>query len=91
MGRFLGGVTELHVSTGCPACLRTGFAGRRAIFELLDFNDQLRDVILENPTIASMKRIIEQGVFTTLEQSGWRMAAEGLTTLGEIDRVAGSA
>ena len=91
MGRFLGGATELHVSTGCAACLRTGFAGRRAIFELLDFNDQLRDVILENPTIASMKRIIEQGVFTTLEQSGWRLAAEGLTTLGEIDRVAGSA
>ncbi len=91
MGRFLGSTNQLYVSTGCPACLRTGFAGRRAIFELLDFNDQLRDVILDNPTIASMKKIIEQGVFTTLEQSGWRMAAEGLTTLSEIDRVAGSA
>lgn len=91
MGRYLGGQAELYVSTGCPACLRTGFAGRRAIFELLDFNDQLRDVILENPTIAAMKRVIEQGVFATLEQSGWRLAAEGKTTLGEIDRVAGSA
>lgn len=90
MGRYLGGQAELYVSTGCPACLRTGFAGRRAIFELLDFNDQLRDVILNNPTIAAMKKVIEQGVFTTLEQSGWRLAAEGKTTLAEIDRVAGS-
>jgi len=91
MGRFLGGKTEVYNATGCTACLRTGFAGRRAIFELLDFNDQLRDVILEKPTISAMRKIIDQGVFTTLEQSGWRLVAEGATTLGEIDRVAGSA
>lgn len=91
MGRHLNGKTEIYNATGCPACLRTGFAGRRAIFELLDFNDQLRDVILENPTISGMRKIIDQGVFTTLEQSGWKLVAEGVTTLGEIDRVAGSA
>jgi len=38
-----------------------------------------------------MRKIIDQGVFTTLEQSGWKLVSEGLTTLGEIDRVAGSA
>jgi type II secretory ATPase GspE/PulE/Tfp pilus assembly ATPase PilB-like protein len=36
-----------------------------------------------------MKRIIEQGLFTTLQQFGWRLVAEGETTLEEIDRVAG--
>lgn len=91
MGRFLGGATQMYIPTGCPACLRTGFAGRRAIFELLDFNDALRDVILDSPTIGGMKKVIEQGVFTTLEQSGWKLAAAGVTTLSEIDRVAGSA
>ena len=91
MGRFLGGATQMYIPTGCSACLRTGFAGRRAIFELLDFNDALRDVILDSPTIGGMKKIIEQGVFTTLEQSGWKLAADGVTTLSEVDRVAGSA
>jgi general secretion pathway protein E len=91
MGRHLGGKTEICSATGCPACLRTGYAGRRAIFELLDFNDQLRDVILENPTISAMRKIIDQGVFTTLEQSGWKLVADGATTMSEIDRVAGSA
>lgn len=91
MGKYLQGKSEIYAATGCPACLRTGFAGRRAIFELLDFNDQLRDVVLDNPTISSMRKIIDQGVFTTLEQSGWKLVSEGTTTLSEIDRVAGSA
>jgi len=90
MGRFLGGKTELYGATGCARCLRTGYRGRRAIYELLDFNDDLRDVVLRTPTIQEMRRVIEQGLFTTLAQSGWRLAAEGVTSLDEVDHVAGS-
>jgi general secretion pathway protein E len=89
LGKYLGGKTQMYVSTGCGRCLRTGYRGRRAIFELLDFTDDLRDVVLRDPSIQSMKRIIEQGHFTTLAQSGWRMVAEGVTTLDEVDHVAG--
>jgi type II secretory ATPase GspE/PulE/Tfp pilus assembly ATPase PilB-like protein len=28
-------------------------------------------------------------LFTTLQQSGWKLVAEGMTTLDEVDRVAG--
>lgn len=88
MGRFLEGQHEVYVATGCQACLRTGYRGRKAIFELLDFTDELRDVIIKDPTIASMKRVIEQGMFTTLVQSGWIQVARGVTTMEEVDRVA---
>lgn len=90
MGRFLGDAKQLFEPTGCPSCLRTGFQGRGAIYELLDVNDPLRDVILTSPTIQGIKAVIEQGLFTTLEQSGWRMAAAGLTPLSEIERVTGA-
>jgi general secretion pathway protein E len=89
LGRFLGGKTQVYTATGCARCLRTGFRGRRAIFELLDFNDELRDVVLRDPSIQAMKKTIEQGHFTTLAQSGWRLVAEGVTTLDEVDQVAG--
>jgi hypothetical protein len=89
MGRFLQGKTSTFASTGCSRCLRTGFRGRRAIFELLDFNDELRDMVLTNPSIAGMKRIIEQGLFTTLQQFGWRLVAEGVISIDEVERVAG--
>jgi general secretion pathway protein E len=89
IGRFLEGKSEVFAATGCARCLRTGFNGRRAVFEMLDFNDELRDCVLNMPTIAQMKKIIEQGVFTTLQQSGWLMAARGVTTLDEVERVTG--
>ena len=88
MGRFLEGQKQVYVATGCAQCLRTGYRGRRAIFELLDFTDELRDVILKEPTITGMRRVIESGLFTTLVQSGWQLVARGITTMEEVDRVA---
>ncbi len=89
MGRFVQGKNQLFVPVGCSKCLATGYRGRRAIFELLDVNDELRDVILREPSIQSMKRVIEQGLFTTLVQSGWKLVAEGMTNVEEVERVAG--
>lgn len=91
IGRFLEGKSEVYTATGCKHCLMTGFVGRRAIFEMLDFNDELRDIVLRDPTIKAMRRAIEKGVFTTLQQAGWRLAAAGVTSLEEVERVVGSA
>lgn len=46
-------------------------------------------MIIREPTIASMKKVIETGLFTTLAKFGWRLVAEGVTTLDEVDHVAG--
>ncbi len=89
MGRFLENKSEIYSATGCARCLRTGYRGRQAIFEMLEFNDDLRDVVLKEPTIQAMRRVIESGLFTTLMQSGWQLVARGVTTLDEVDRVAG--
>jgi general secretion pathway protein E len=87
MGKYLEGKSEIYTATGCGKCLRTGYRGRRAIFEILEVTDELRDIILGKPTIADMKRVIEQGHFTTLTQSGWQLVARGFTSLEEVDRV----
>ena len=91
MGRFLGDTKKLYVPTGCQRCLKTGSQGRGAVYELLEVNDELRDVILSGPTIHGIKDVIAQGLFHTLEQSGWKMAASGVTPLSEIERVTGAA
>lgn len=90
LGRFVEGRPHIMTHVGCPRCLGTGFRGRRAIFELLDFTDELRDVVLRDPSIQAMKRLVEGGLFASLTQSGWRLVGEGVTSLDEIDRVAGS-
>ena len=89
MGRYLDGKHEVNTPVGCAACLRTGYRGRRAIYEMLEFTDELRDVILTTPTIQDMRRVVERGVFTTLLNAGWRCAAQGHTDLDEVERVVG--
>jgi general secretion pathway protein E len=90
IGRFLEGKTEVFAATGCAKCLRTGYHGRQGLLEMLEFSNDLRDIVLNNPTIQAMRRKIEEGVFTTLQQSGWLLAARGVTSLDEVERVAGS-
>ena len=89
MGRYLRNKDTLYAATGCAHCLRTGYSGRRALFELLDFNDELRDCVLTKPSIQTMKGIIEQGVFTTLQQAGYGLVSNGESPLDEIERVTG--
>ena len=90
MGKLLEGVPQIYVPTGCRRCLRTGFLGRRALFELLEVNEQMRDVVLETPTIQKIHEIARQGLFMTLRQFGFQLVAQGVTAFDEIERVTGS-
>jgi len=89
MGRYLKNKDKTYAPVGCETCLKTGYLGRRAIFEMLEFTDDLRDVVLNQPSINAMRKVIAQGNFYTLEQSGWLLAAEELTSLEEVERVSG--
>jgi len=88
IGRFLRGAHEVCVATGCSRCMRTGYRGRRGLYEMLEVNDDMRDCILGKPSLADMKKIVGQSTFRTLQQAGWELAAKGVTSLDEIERVA---
>ncbi|MHC4992636.1 MAG: GspE/PulE family protein [Planctomycetota bacterium] len=90
MGASLEGVPKIFTPTGCKRCLRTGFTGRRGVFELLDVHDAMRDVILKTPTITGIRAVAEQGLFMTLEQYGFQLVTQGLTSFDEVERVSGS-
>jgi general secretion pathway protein E len=90
MGRALDGVPKIYVPVGCKRCLKTGFIGRHGIFELLEFTNQLRDVVLKKPTIQDIRDILDRGLFVTLQQFGYGIVAQGRTSIDEIDRVSGS-
>jgi len=87
MGHALRGKTVSKMPVGCAACLKTGYRGRAALFELLEFNDAMRDVVLGTPTVGAMKQVIANGHFTTLTEFGWRLVADGTVSIEEIERV----
>lgn len=89
MGELASGVSKLYVPSGCPKCLGTGYAGRRAFFELLSVNDELRDLILKNPTTQDIHKALAAGKFVPLHQSAYRLVADGQVAFDEIERIVG--
>jgi type II secretory ATPase GspE/PulE/Tfp pilus assembly ATPase PilB-like protein len=89
MGEAADGVTKIYGPTGCPRCLGTGFAGRRAFFELLRVNDDLRNIIAKVPSIGEVQGVLTKGTFQSLRQSGYQLVAEGVCSYNEIERAVG--
>ena len=77
-------------SAGCPRCLHTGFAGRRAIFEVLSINEGIREIMQKNPTPGDIYRAMEGTKFKRLMDVGYQLVADGMTTMDEVERVVGT-
>ncbi len=82
-------VRQIYLPHGCPRCLGTGYAGRRAFFELLQANDALRDVIVTTRTMDDIKKVLSSTRFISLAQSGYQLVADGVTPIDEIDQAVG--
>ena len=89
MGRAADGMPSIYAPLGCGSCLGTGYRGRRALLELLEFSDGVRDVVLKRPTISDLRNVLEQGHYITLQKFGFQLVAQGVTSFEEVERVAG--
>jgi len=72
---------------GCPDCVSNGYLGRRGIFELMDVDEPLRELINQKDSSDALRACaIKQGM-RTLREDGWIKAINGITSLEEILRV----
>ena len=71
---------------GCERCNNTGYKGRVGLFEVLEFTDEIRDMILSGASSIELKRkAIEEGM-VSLRMSGLAEDQGRLTTLEEVLR-----
>ncbi|MBP8128609.1 MAG: type II/IV secretion system protein [Candidatus Hydrogenedentes bacterium] len=76
---------------GCDACRHTGYRGRIAIYEMLPFTNEIKELTARRSSSIEVKRkALEQGM-KTLRMSGWRRVYEGLSTIEEVLRVTADA
>jgi type IV pilus assembly protein PilB len=74
---------KLMKGAGCAVCNKTGYKGRVAIYEVLDFSTPLKELVLKGESIIEIKRqAIKEGM-KTLRMSAVTKALEGMTTLEE--------
>ncbi len=76
------------VSVGCAACQQTGFKGRMAIHELLEVTEDIRDLIAQRAPDHTIREAARKNGMKGLMEAGLAAAAQGLTTLEEVVRVA---
>ncbi len=74
---------KLFKSKGCNKCTGTGFKGRIAIYEVLDFSSQLKDMLLKGASGSDLKKQAAVEGLKTLRMSALTKAMEGKTTLNE--------
>lgn len=73
-----------YTGSRCDRCAGTGYKGRKGLYELLDINDTLRDMITDRaPTVVLKQKAIELGM-TTLREDGIRNIFDGHTTIEEV-------
>jgi type IV pilus assembly protein PilB len=74
-------------SKGCDDCNGTGYRGRSAIVELLDLNDELRELIIAKAATTILKKSARESGTVFLRESAMEKVFAGETTLREINRV----
>jgi type IV pilus assembly protein PilB len=88
------GVRESELSTfrvfepvGCPACNGSGYKGRVALYEVMMFRDELKDLVLQGCSTAELKAEAIRLGMQTLRASGLKKVNDGTTSIAEVLRV----
>lgn len=72
---------------GCGQCRGTGFKGRKAIAELLNLNDEIRELIVAREPIRVIKEAAQRNGTRFLREAAVDLVRQGESTLEEINRV----
>ena len=74
----------IYKSVGCRECRNTGFFGRHAIFEWMDTDEEIRQLILKSASTDQIRKAARDAGMRTLAEDGWRLVAAGVTTVEEV-------
>jgi type IV pilus assembly protein PilB len=77
---------QIMKGKGCATCNKTGYKGRTGLYEVMEVDDEIRELVLVGASAIELKKkAIERGMIT-LRRSGLIKVAQGWTTLEEVAR-----
>jgi type IV pilus assembly protein PilB len=81
----IGGKT-FYYGRGCDRCNNTGYKGRNGIFELMEINDEIRDLISSGASTDQLRACSRRQGMVTLRDAGLHAIYNGKTTIEEVVR-----
>ncbi len=78
---------KLFKGAGCRTCNGSGYKGRVALYEVMRFNDALKEMVLQGSSTAELKMAAIKNGMCSLRMSGIAKVLDGVTTTEEVMRV----
>ena len=72
---------------GCEACNGSGYKGRAGIFELMQLNEEIRELIMKGSDASKLTDAARRNGMRQLREDGWVKVKLGMTTAEEVTRV----
>jgi type II secretory ATPase GspE/PulE/Tfp pilus assembly ATPase PilB-like protein len=78
----------IYKGRGCQRCSNTGYRGRLGIFEMMEMNNELRELAFHRAPTAHLRRAARAAGMRTLFEDGKLKILRGVTTPAEVARIA---
>ncbi len=75
---------KFYYGRGCDKCNGTGYRGRIGIFEIMVFNDEIRDLIMDQASTAVLRSAGQKAGMKLLRDNGLAAIYDGTTTIDEV-------
>ncbi len=80
-------MVTLYRGEGCEACRGTGYKGRIGIYELMEVNDEIAELIVHRAPLADIREAAKANGMRELREDGLEKVLQGITTPDEVMRV----
>jgi general secretion pathway protein E/type IV pilus assembly protein PilB len=76
--------TAIYKGVGCSDCSRTGYRGRMGLYEILESNEEIHELIYERVSSNVLRARCREMGMRTLREDGVRKIMAGITTTEEV-------
>jgi type II secretory ATPase GspE/PulE/Tfp pilus assembly ATPase PilB-like protein len=76
-----------EIDKPCKECGGLGFKGRTGLFELLEVDDRIREILVKQPKLDLVRKAARLAGMRPFQEEGLLLVAKGVTSLAELQRV----
>lgn len=80
-------IVHLHKGVGCANCSHTGYSGRTGVYEILDIDREIKDLVIKTNNSDEIKDLAVKKGMKTLRESAKELVLSGTTTIEEMVKI----
>ncbi len=75
---------QFYYGAGCSKCNNTGYRGRTGLYEIMTFNDEIRELIMNHASSNVLRTASQKAGMKLLRDAGLSAIYNGITTIDEV-------